>query len=76
MNVNLDRFPTPQSRMAYVNNRLKGAPYAQILPYIKRGICTLDDYQDILDILERAFGDPNRYLLCRISTPGSRGRDA
>lgn len=60
MNVNLDRFPTPQSRMAYVNNRLKGAPYAQILPYIKKGIYTLNDYQDILDILERAFGDPNR----------------
>jgi hypothetical protein len=60
MNVNLDRFPTPQSRMAYVNNRLKGAPYAQILPYIRKGICTLNDYQDILDILERAFGDPNR----------------
>ncbi|KAH1269409.1 hypothetical protein KXW53_000867 [Aspergillus fumigatus] len=39
---------------------LKGAPYAQILPYIKKGICTLNDYQDILDILERAFGDPNR----------------
>ncbi|GFF97258.1 conserved hypothetical protein [Aspergillus udagawae] len=46
--------------MAYMNNRLKGAPYAQILPYIKKGICTLNDYQDILDILERAFGDPNR----------------
>lgn len=60
MTVNLDRFPTPQSRMAYVNNRLKGAPYAQILPYIKKGVCTLNDYQDILDVLERAFGDPNR----------------
>ncbi|EAW22029.1 uncharacterized protein NFIA_024080 [Aspergillus fischeri NRRL 181] len=59
MNVNLDHFPTPQSQMAYVNNRLKGAPYAQILPYIKRGIYTLNDYQDILDILERAFSDPN-----------------
>ena len=60
MNVNRDRFPTPQSRMTYVNNRLKGAPYAQILPHIKRGICQLNDYEDILDTLERAFGDPNR----------------
>jgi hypothetical protein len=60
MNVNYDRFPTPQTRMTYVTNRLKGAPYAQILPYIHRGVCQLSDYHEILDILERAFGDPNR----------------
>lgn len=60
MTVNLDRFPTPQRRMAYVNSRLKDVAYAQILPYIKKGVCSLNDYQDILDILERAFGDPNR----------------
>ena len=46
--------------MTYVNNCLKGALYAQILPYIKKGICQLKDYEDILDILDRAFGDPNR----------------
>jgi hypothetical protein len=28
MNINLDHFLTPQARMAYVINRLKGAPYA------------------------------------------------
>jgi hypothetical protein len=60
MNVNLDRFPTPQSRMTYVTNRLKGPPYAQILPYIRKGICQLEDYDKILDVLDRAFGDPNR----------------
>lgn len=60
MNVNRDRFPTPQSRMTYVTNRLKGQPYAQILPYIQKGICQLPDYEDILSILDRAFGDPNR----------------
>jgi uncharacterized protein DUF4939/zinc knuckle protein len=60
MNVNRDRFPTSQSRMTYVTNRLKGAPYAQILPYIHRGVCQLEDYDKILDILDRAFGDPNR----------------
>lgn len=46
--------------MTYVTNRLKGAPYAQILPYIYEGVFQLGDYTDILDILERAFGDPNR----------------
>lgn len=60
MNVNHDRYPTPQSRMTYVTNRLRGAPYAQVLPYIKRGICQLEDYEEILQILDRAFGDPNR----------------
>ncbi|KAG0154713.1 hypothetical protein PDIDSM_281 [Penicillium digitatum] len=60
LNINRDRFPTPQSRMTYVTNRLKGIPYAQILPYIRDGICQLNDFTDILDILERAFGDPNR----------------
>jgi hypothetical protein len=60
LNVNRDRYPTPQSRMTYVTNRLKGAPYAQILPYIHEGACQLSDFAEILDILERAFGDPNR----------------
>lgn len=58
--TNFDRFPTPQSRMSYVTNRLKGKPYSQVLPYIKKGVCDLPDYTDILDLLERAFGDPNR----------------
>jgi hypothetical protein len=60
LNANRDRFPTPQSRMAYVTNRLSGDPYAQILPYIKKGVCQLPDYEDILTLLDRAFGDPNR----------------
>lgn len=60
MITNVDRFPTPQSRISYVTNRLKGKPYAQVLPYIKKGVCDLPDYADILDLLDRAFGDPNR----------------
>lgn len=60
MKVNHDRFPTAQSRMTYVTNRLKGQPYAQILPYIKDGECQLSDYNEVLRILDRAFGDPNR----------------
>ena len=65
MTVNRDRFPTPQSRMTYVTNRLKGAPYAQILPYIHKGICHLNDYDEILKILDNAFGDPNRRFNAR-----------
>jgi hypothetical protein len=59
MTVNRDRFPTPMSRMAYVTGRLEGTPYDQILPYFKDGMCQLKDYHEILEILERAFGDPN-----------------
>lgn len=65
MLVNGDRFPTPLARMSYVTSRLSGTPYAQILPYIKDGACCLPDYGDILDILERAYGDPNRVNTAR-----------
>jgi hypothetical protein len=60
LTVNRDRFPTPASRCSYVTSRLSGSPYAQILPYIRQGVCQLPDYEDILNILDRAFGDPNR----------------
>ena len=46
--------------MAYVTNRLSSNPYTQILPYIKKGVYQLPDYKDILTLLDRAFGNPNR----------------
>jgi hypothetical protein len=60
MKTNADRFPTAAERMSYVTNRLEGPAYAQILPYILDGECQLPDYTDVLRILERAYGDPNR----------------
>jgi hypothetical protein len=60
MIVNQDRFPTPLSRMTYVNSRLSGTPYSQILPYIQGSVYQLNDYSEILKILERTYGDPNR----------------
>lgn len=59
MKANYDRFPTTQCRMAYVINRVKGPEYAQILPYIKEGVCELSGYNMILDELNDAVGDPN-----------------
>lgn len=59
MNVNYDHYPNPQSCMTYVTNCLRGAPYAQVLPYINKGICQLKDYEEILQILDQTFGDPN-----------------
>jgi hypothetical protein len=61
LRINYDRYPTPESRLAYVSSRLVGPAYSQILPHINRdGTCRLADYPDILGILERAYGDPNR----------------
>jgi hypothetical protein len=45
--------------MTYVNSRLLGTPYSQILLYIQGGVCQLDDYSEILKILECAYGDLN-----------------
>ncbi|KKF92082.1 Protein FAM127C [Ceratocystis platani] len=60
MKRNRDRFPDAQDRMAYVNNRLKGPAYALILPYIQDGECLLPDYDAILKVLDRAYGDPDK----------------
>jgi hypothetical protein len=60
MIINQDRFSTPQARIAYVTNRLTGIPYTQILPYIRDGVCQFEDYSQVLQILERAYGDLNR----------------
>jgi hypothetical protein len=60
MKTNADRFPTAHERMSYVTNRLEGQAYAQILPFILEGECQLPDYPDVLRVLERAYGDPNR----------------
>lgn len=60
MNANRDRFYTAQSRVAYVASRLGAIPYAQVLPYMKGEQYLLSDYEDVLKLLERAFGDPNR----------------
>jgi hypothetical protein len=60
MKANADRFHTAQARMAYVASQLGPIPYAQVLPYAKDGTFLFTDYEDILRLLERAYGDPNR----------------
>jgi Domain of unknown function (DUF4939)/Zinc knuckle len=63
--INADRFLSPQSRLAYLTSRLKGPAFAQLLPYSRNGVSQLKDYQEGLDVLERAFGDPNRVSTAR-----------
>jgi len=53
------RFPTPALRMGYTFNRLEGRAQAQILPFVQNGAFQLDDSDDIIRILEAAFGDPD-----------------
>lgn len=44
---------------------LKGAPYIQSLPYICKGVYHLNDYDEMLQTLDNAFGDPNRRFNAR-----------
>lgn len=60
LTVNRDRFRTPQERMTYVTSRLSGTAYAQIAPHITLGNHDFTDFEEILRLLETAFGDPDR----------------
>ncbi|KAH0358939.1 hypothetical protein KCU65_g10167, partial [Aureobasidium melanogenum] len=60
MTANSDRFPTAQSRLIYVAGRLKDDAYNLILPKIQYGVPQFVDYQQLLDYLDQAFGDPDR----------------
>lgn len=57
MKSNSDHFADAQSRMRYVASRLEGRAFELILPYASRGDYGLTDYEEILDMLNRAFGD-------------------
>ncbi|KEY74877.1 hypothetical protein S7711_09667 [Stachybotrys chartarum IBT 7711] len=75
LTVNLDRYPTAVSRMAYVNSRLNDESYKLIQPYIFRGVCRLPDYHNILDILQKAYRDPNQARTARRKLNIIRQRD-
>jgi len=53
------RFPTSALRMGYAFNRLGGCAQAQILPFVQSGKFLLGDLDNIIRILENAFGDPD-----------------
>jgi len=59
------RFPTPAIRMAYTFNRLQGQAQAQVLPFIKGMTIKLKDAEDIIRILQNAFGDPDPVATAR-----------
>ena len=54
-------FPDKQSKMRYAFNRLRGVGLGQILPHVREnGIIGLEDIPALIQLLEAAFGDPNR----------------
>jgi hypothetical protein len=60
LTANSDRFISANSRLAYVASRLSGSAYELILPKVKFGIYQFVDYPQMLEYLEKAFGDPDR----------------
>lgn len=60
LTANRDRFRTPQERMTYVTSRLSGTAYGQVAPHISLGNYDFTDFEEILRLLETAFGDPDR----------------
>ena len=54
-------FPDEQSKMRYAFNRLRGVALGQILPHIRKdGTIGLEDLSAFIQLLEAAFGDPDR----------------
>jgi len=64
------RFPTPALRMGYAFNRLEVRTQAQILPFVQNGAFQLNNSDDIICILEAAFGDPDPAATTRTKLHG------
>jgi len=55
------RFPDEQAKMRYAFNRLSGIALKQILPHVRdNGEIGLEDLPAFIQLLEAAFGDPDR----------------
>jgi hypothetical protein len=54
-------FPDEQSKMRYEFNCLRGIAFVQILPHVREdGTIGLEDRPTFIQLLEAAFGDPDR----------------
>ena len=55
------RFPDEQAKMRYAFNHLSGIALKQILPHVRdNGEIVLEDLPAFIQLLEAAFGDPDR----------------
>jgi len=57
---NATSFPTLQHRLSYAVGRLEGVAFGQVLPYIENDSVNLESIDALIQILEDAFGDPDR----------------
>jgi Retrotransposon gag protein len=55
-----DLFPDEQKKLAYTIGRLEGPAFNHLLPYVRPGGVNLEDIAALVEVLETAFGDPDR----------------
>jgi hypothetical protein len=55
-----DLFPDEQQKLAYTIGRLEGAAFNHLLPYVQPNGVTLENVDALVEVLETAFGDPDR----------------
>ena len=55
-----ERMPTEQSRLRYAFSRLEGIALAQVLPHVQDTHINLANVAAVIQLLEEAFGDPDR----------------
>lgn len=77
---NADRYPTSHEKLVYAANRLEGTAMDQLMPYItvdegKGTKIDLESYEDLIRILEGAFGDPNKKVTAQKTLMTLRQRD-
>ncbi|KZZ87382.1 Retrotransposon gag protein [Ascosphaera apis ARSEF 7405] len=62
LSVNASHFPNEESRIGYLFSRLSGAAAQQLLPFFASGSgsSSLSSVAEFFQVLENAFGDPDR----------------
>jgi hypothetical protein len=60
LQIDAARFPGDQHQLCYAIGLITGQAFAQVEPYIKPNFVDLANVKALTDILEIAFGDPDR----------------
>jgi Retrotransposon gag protein len=53
-------FPNEQKKLAYTVGRLEGPAFNHLLPYVQSSGVNLENVTALMEVLETAFGDPDR----------------
>ncbi|KAH0608755.1 uncharacterized protein H6S33_001889 [Morchella sextelata] len=72
---NADRYPTLQSKLSYAFSRLEGVAANQFLQYVGEGSITLPSMVRFYEVLDTAFGDPDRMRTARRNLRNIRQRN-